>query len=189
MEFLADLWLPVVLAAVAVFLASSVMHMALPWHKSDYRQLPNESAVIAALRSHGVGPGQYMFPRPTSMKECSSPEMIEKFRQGPVGNMIVLPNGMPSMGKALFQWFVFCLFIGVIAAYVAWHALPAGAPYLSVFRIAGTTAFMAYGVSSVTDSIWKGLSWGTTTKFLIDGIVYALVTGGVFGWQWPGAGA
>ncbi|HZM00947.1 MAG TPA: hypothetical protein VFD43_11925 [Planctomycetota bacterium] len=189
MEFLAELWLPVVLAAVGVFLVSSVLHMVLPYHKSDFQQLPNEKAVLAALRSQGVAPGQYMFPKPASMKDCSSPEMLEKFKTGPVGNMVVLPTGLPSIGKSLLLWFLFSLLMGVFAAYVAWHALPAGTHYLTVYRITGTVAFVGYGFASVVDSIWKGVSWNTSLKFVFDGLLYALVTGGVFGWQWPAAGA
>lgn len=189
MQFLAELWLPIVLAGVAVFLASSVIHMMLPVHKSDFSQLPNEAKVLEALRSQGVGPGQYMFPKPASMKDCSSPEMLEKFKRGPVGSVIVLPTGVPSMGKALLQWFLFSLAVGVFVAYIAWHELVPGTPYLAVFRLTATVAFLAYGFSHMTDAIWKGVSWTTTLKFVFDGLVYGLVTGGVFGWQWPAAGA
>jgi len=189
MQFLADLWLPIVLAAVGVFLASSVIHMLLPLHRGDFSQLPNESRVLEALRMQGVGPGQYMFPRPASMKDCSSPEMLEKFKQGPVGSLIVLPKGVPNIGKSLLQWFVFSLAVGVFVAYIAWHELPLpGAPFAAVLRLTATVAFLAYGFSHPTDAIWKGVSWTTTLKFVFDGLVYGLVTGAVFGWQWPGAG-
>ncbi|HVQ27468.1 MAG TPA: hypothetical protein VMV01_19910 [Planctomycetota bacterium] len=188
MQFLVDLWLPIVLAGVGVFVASSVIHMALPIHKSDFSQLPNEPRVLEALRTQGVGPGQYMFPKPASMKDCSSPEMLEKFKRGPVGSLIVLPTGVPNIGKSLLQWFVFSLVVGVFVAYIAWHQLAPGAPYLAVFRLTATVAFLAYGFSHMTDAIWKGVSWTTTLKFVLDGLIYGLVTGGVFGWQWPAVG-
>ena len=187
MEFLTDLWLPILLSGVGVFVVSSVLHMGLQYHKNDYVQIPNETAVLAALRSNGVKPGQYMFPRPASgsMKECSSPEMLAKFKQGPVGSMIVLPDGMPSIGKSLLQWFLLSLAVGVFAAYVAGHSLSHGAPFAQVMRITGAVAFAGYALGNVTDSIWKGVSWSTTTKFLFDGLLYALTTGAIFAWKWP----
>jgi len=182
MEFLADLWLPIVLSAVFVFLVSSVLHMLVPLHKSDFEPLPNESEVLAAMREHGVGPGDYMFPHCDDMKALGSPEMLAKFEQGPVGNMTVLPPGPPAMGKALGQWFVYCLVISVFVAYVASFAVGAGADYMEVFRLTGTVAFLGYGVGAATNSIWKGVKWSSTWKFVFDGLLYALATAGTFGW-------
>ena len=44
MTFLAQLWMPIVLSAVLVFAASSLIHMVLKWHNADYRPLANEDA-------------------------------------------------------------------------------------------------------------------------------------------------
>lgn len=181
---LAALWLPILLSAVFVFIASSVIHMALPIHKGDYRKLPAEDQVLDSMREV-VPPGQYMFPGADSMKEMSSPQMVAKFERGPVGIMIVRAKGSMSMGKALGSWFVFCLVIGVCTAYVAGLVLPPGDG--RVFRIAATVATLCHAFSSVNDSIWKGLSWWTTLKFVFDGIVYGLVTGATFAWLWPAA--
>lgn len=184
MATLVALWLPILLSAVFVFVVSSVIHMALPIHKGDYGGMPQEDRVLDALRA-GVPPGQYRFPYASSMKEYGSPAMKAKFERGPVGSIVVL-RGM-NMGKALGQWFVFCLVIGVFVAYVTGLALPAGAEYMRVFRIAGTVAVIAHAFSSVNDSIWKGVSWSTTLKFAFDGVVYGLVTAGTFAWLWPAA--
>ena len=35
------LWLPILVSAVLVFVASSVIHMATPWHAGDYRSVPD----------------------------------------------------------------------------------------------------------------------------------------------------
>ena len=51
---LTALWLPIVLLAVIVLLASFVMHMLLKYHNGDYHQIPNEDRVLAALRAAGV---------------------------------------------------------------------------------------------------------------------------------------
>jgi hypothetical protein len=89
------------------------------------------------------------------------------------------------MGKYLTLWFIFCLVISFFVAYVSGRALNTGAAYLAVFRIAGTVAFLGYAASQATDSIWKGQAWSTTIKHMFDGLVYGLLTAGVFGWLWP----
>jgi len=185
MEFLTVLWLPILLSSVFVFIASSIIHMALPLHKGDLKQLPGEERLLASMRDQGVQPGDYMFPYPPSMKEMSSPEMMVKYRQGPVGTITVMPTAPPPIVKNLAQWFVYSLVVGVLVAYVAMHGLGRGAHYLQVFRITGTVAIIAHGVSYIPDSIWKGSGWGRTFRFVFDGIVYGLVTAATFGWLWP----
>ncbi len=184
---LTDLWLPILVAAVFVFVVSSVIHMALPIHRGDAKRLPQEDTVLDAMRRAGVGRGNYMFPHCGSMKEMGSPETIEKYRRGPVGSMIVLAAGPPAIGKALVQWFLLSLVIGVFVAYVGSLTLPAGSPSMMVFRVTGAVAMLGYGFGQVQDSIWKGLSWGVSLKFVFDGLVYGIATGAAFAWLWPGA--
>ena len=57
MSVVAALWLPILLSAVLVFVASSIIHMASPWHKSDYPKMPNEDGVMDALRPFAIPPG------------------------------------------------------------------------------------------------------------------------------------
>ena len=182
---LTALWMPIVVSAVVVFVASSVIHMALPYHKSDYKKLPNEEKVLEALRTAGVTPGTYHFPRCESHKDMKTPEHVAKLNQGPVGLMTVMPSGAPNMGKYLGTWFAYCLVISVFVAYVASRTLDAGTPYLAVFRIAGTVGFLSYGIAHAHASIWEGRAWSTTLKFFFDGLVYGSLTAGVFGWLWP----
>jgi len=179
------LWLPILLSAVIVFIASSIIHMALPWHKSDYQQAPNEDRVMDALRQFDIQPGDYMIPRCSSMQEMRSPEFAEKLKRGPVIVATVMPNGQSSMTQSLVLWFLYSVLVGLFAAYIAGRALPAGAPYLRVFQLAGTSAFLSYSVALWQMSIWYRRSWSTTIKSTVDGLVYALLTAGVFGWLWP----
>ncbi len=184
MGFLAALWLPIVLSAVIVFVVSSILHTVLTYHQSDCHQLPDEDKVLAGLRAAGVKPGYYHFPY-TTHKEMKNPAVVEKFKQGPCGMMTVLPSGTPNMAKYLIGWFVYCLVIGFFVAYISWHTMAAGTNYLVVFRVAGSVAFMAYGVGQLSNSIWKGQPWGMTIKEVIDGLIYGLLTAGTFGWLWP----
>ncbi len=187
MTTIVALWLPILVAAVLVFIASSIIHMAPLWHKGECPAVPDQDRLLDAMRPFGLKPGEYMLPRAGDMKAMKSPEFIEKLKRGPVVFMTVLPNGPVSMGKALGQWFVYCLIVGFLAAYVASRTLDAGAEYLAVFRIAGTTAFIAYAVALWQQSIWYSRPWSTTLKLTLDGIIYGLITGGAFGWLWPAA--
>jgi hypothetical protein len=185
MVYLSALWLPILLSAVVVFIASSIIHMVLGYHRSDYKKLPNEDKLLEAMRNAAVAPGNYAFPHAAGPKEMKTPEMMEKYKKGPVGFVTVMRSGPPAMGKYLLLWFIFCLVIGVFVAYVAGRALSAGAEYLTVFRIAGTVGFLGYAAACATDAIWKGQPWSTTLKSMFDGLVYGLLTAGVFGWLWP----
>lgn len=181
----ASLWVSMLVAAVLVFFVSAALHMFLPIHKGDYRKLSGEAELMAAMRPHNLSPGTYMFPRADSMKEMAAPDMLEKFKQGPVGILTVLPTGIPTMGKSLVQWFVYGVVISVFVAYLASMALaPAAAPML-VFRFTATAALLAYGVPHFHDAIWKGQPWLTTFKYLFDGVIYSLVIGCTFTLLWP----
>jgi hypothetical protein len=185
MTGLLTLWLPILLSSVIVFVVSSLIHMVTPWHNSDYPKLPNEDRVMDALRPFAIPPGDYMMPRASSRQEMRSPVFAEKFKRGPAMMFTVWPGGSMAIGKQLVQWFLFSAVIGCFAAYVAGRALPAGAPYLQVFRFAGVTAFLAYAGALWPMSIWYRRAWITTIKGSVDGVVYALVTAAIFGWLWP----
>jgi hypothetical protein len=184
MVSLTALWLPIVLSAVIVFIASSILHMLLPYHRSDYQRLPDEDKLLGVLRAAGLKRGQYVFPFCTR-KEMKSPAAIEKYKQGPVGMMTIFPSGPPAMPKFLGMWFVFCLIVGFFVAYLTGRTVAVGANYLVVFRVAGTAGFLAYGLGHLSNGIWKGQPWSSTLKEVIDGLVYGLLTAGAFGWLWP----
>jgi hypothetical protein len=179
------LWLPILLSAVLVFVVSSIVHMVLPHHRTDFKKLPNEDKLRAAIRAENVPPGDYLFPCPKDPKDMSSPEMQAKYKEGPIGVMTVLPTGAPAMGKQLVQWFVYCIVAGIGVAYLAGRTLGPAAEYLTVFRVAGTTAFYIYAGAQLINSIWMGRAWSTSVKNAFDGLLYALVTAGAFGWLWP----
>lgn len=182
---LIDLWLPILVSAVFVFIASSILHMVLPWHRSDYRKLPNEDKFMDAVRPMAVPPGDYMVPRPGSRDAMRSPEFMEKFKQGPVMVMTVMPGGSFSMGRNLVLWFVYLIVVSIFSAYVAGAALSRYAEYLEVFRFAGVAAFLSHSVAIWPFSIWYRRSWLTTLKATIDGLIFAGITAGTFGWLWP----
>jgi hypothetical protein len=182
-----SLWLPILLSAVAVFILSSVIHMFLKYHNSDYKGLPGEDKVMDDLRKAGIPAGDYMFPYCTENKERNSKEFQDKMKSGPSGVMTLFPTATNFMGASLAQWFIYSLIVGIFAAYVAGRALEPGAHYLSVFRFTGVTAFVSYSLALMQNSIWYKRNWTATFKSMFDGLIYALFTAGMFGWLWPAA--
>jgi hypothetical protein len=179
------LWLPILVSSVIVFVASSVIHMAPLWHKTDFPRMPMEAQVLDALRPLAIPPGDYFIPRASGMEEMKTQEFKDKMARGPVALLTVMPNGAISLTRNLVQWFVFLLVVGVFVAYITGRSLPIGTPYLRVFKSVAVTTFVAYSLALVELSIWYRRSWFMTLKSALDGVVYGLLTAGVFGWLWP----
>ena len=185
MVSLLALWLPILVAAVLVFVVSSIIHMALGYHAGDFKALPRQDDVQEALRRFQISPGDYLLPKPNSMKEMSSPEFKAKYGKGPSFIMTIFPQGQNWLGMQLVTWFLFAVVVGVFTGYVAGLTLPAGAPYMTVFRVTGTVAFMGYALALFQHSIWYQRRWTTTLISVGDGLIYGLLTAGAFGWLWP----
>ena len=171
MDVIFPLWLPIILSATAVFLASSIIHMVLPYHKSDFRKLPREDDIRDALSNSHIHKGEYMFPYAAESKERSSQEFKEKMNNGPVGILTVFPSGPFNMGSRLVMWFLYCVVVSICAAYIAGHALIPGAIFRSVFRFTGATAFIGYSLALVQDTIWYRKKLGNYFK-VFDGLIY-----------------
>ena len=179
------LWMPIVVSAVFVLIALAIIHGMLGWHKGDMTAVPGEAKVMETLRGLNVQPGDYRFPHGNTVAEMTTPEFVEKMKQGPVGIMSIWPSGEINMGKLFGLWFVYSLVIAVLAAYITGRTLGPGAPYLEVFRVSGTVTFCCYVVAHWQNWIWWGKSTRFTVTHSLDGIIYALLTGGTFGWLWP----
>jgi len=181
-----SLWMPILLSAVLVFIASAILHMMLPVHKSDWRKIEKEDEFLDKLRAIGITPGDYMVPCGGGYDAMKDPVFVEKYKRGPIALMTIVPGGT-GMGKSLALWFLFTILVGVFSAYLTGRAFGPGTPYLTVFRYVGTTAFLGYALALLHDSIWYHRKWSTTIKHQIDGLIYALLSAGVFGWLWPKA--
>ena len=185
MEFLAQLWMPILVSGVVVFILSAIVWTAMPHHKTEWQGLSAEDDVLSALGRASPSPGQYAFPFFRDPKERENPMVKGKLERGPVGYLTVVPNGTPAMGPMMLQSVVYNVVVAFLTAYVSWHALGAGADYLAVFRIVGAVSFLAYTMAAVPESIWFGRPWRSFALQVVDGLLYALFSAGVFGWLWP----
>ncbi len=179
------LWMPIAVSAVFVLIALFIIHGMLGWHKGDTRAVPGEAKAMEALRGLNVRPGEYRFPHGSTTAEMTTPEFIEKMKEGPVGTMTIWANGEINMGRMIGQWFVYSLFVGLLVAYLTGHTRGPGAPRIEVFRVSGAVAFCCYVVAHWQNWIWWGRSTRFTATHSLDGIIYALITGATFAWLWP----
>jgi len=179
------LWLPILAATFLVFLASNVVWMVLPHHRSDTRRLPDETPTLELLGRQSLNPGVYRFPWADSMKQMGEPGFVDKLKQGPVGFLTITPSGPFNMGKAMGGWIAYLIVIELLVAYVAGRTLGEGTPSLAVLRLVGTVAFLGFSGSHVPDAIWWGKPWRNVWKEVADGVLYGLLTAGAFAWLWP----
>ncbi|MDQ7048577.1 MAG: hypothetical protein Q9M92_03205 [Enterobacterales bacterium] len=179
-----SLWLPILLSAIAVFVASSIIHMLLGYHRGSYHKIPDEDTFLAKLQALELSAGEYMYPYAGDSAALNTQEFQDKMKNGPSGMLIAYPKGGYSMLKNLSWWFIYSLIVGCFTAYIAGIALPSDASYLKVMQLVGAVAFSGYGLALIQQSVWFSRPWSTTFKFLFDALIYGLVTGGVFGWLW-----
>jgi len=186
MNVLLSLWLPILLSAVVVFVISSLIHMVIKWHASDYNGFSNEDAVRAAVRAGNPAPGRYVIPYCKDMKETGSEAMVRKYQEGPIAHVILGPNGAPQMGKYLATWFLWTLVVAIVAAFIASQIFflePNRAR--AAAKLVGAITFIAHGFGTVTESIWGMRPWSSSVKYLLDAGLYAVGAGLVFFWLWP----
>jgi len=183
-ETLIGLWLPIVVSAVLVFVASSLIWMVLGADKWHVRGLADEEAVRDVLLKQGVAPGMYSIPYGTESSR-KEPAWREKVAKGPVAVLTVRRPGLPKMGAFLGSWFLYLLLVSYLVALVCGHTLARGTSFARAFHVAGAVAFAAYSLSQIPNAIWWGRPWRSALKEVGDGIVYALLTAATFGWLWP----
>ncbi|MBL8890064.1 MAG: hypothetical protein JNL67_08805 [Planctomycetaceae bacterium] len=180
MEFLLQLWLPILITGVVLFFASFVAWTVLPHHESDFSPLPNEDKLMEAIKLQNVAPGAYMFPYMTHA-QAKDPEKISKYTSGPRGNVFVWD--MPNMGKNLLRTLVYFLLIAAITAYISWEALQGQTvTFLKAFQIVGAIGVLTFASSGQLNAIWFPRR---TLMDFVDGIVYGVLMGLVFGLCWP----
>lgn len=181
----AQLLLPLIAAAVLVFVASSLIHMVFKWHNPDYQKLGNEDEVMAAIRKGMSGGGQYAIPHCMDMKQMQTPEMQKKLEDGPTGFIVVRGPGKPGVGKPLALWFALTLLVSGVAGCILATTLGPGAARGQVLHIAGLISFAAFAVGSVSDAIWFARPWRAVGKDLLDAVIYAGIIGGTYAVLWP----
>ncbi len=183
MTFFAQLWIPIVVSAVAVFAVSAITHMAIPARQAEWAHLPKESALQEVLR--GAKPGLYGFPMPAEPSQRGRREAMQRWAEGPSGWLSLVPPGPINMGRNLGLSLLLNLFVSTLAAYAAFHAMGAAPSPRTVFRVVGTVGFLAYGIGAVYEGIWYWKPWRSLAYTVADAVLYCLAMGWIFDYLWP----
>jgi hypothetical protein len=176
------LLLPIGLCTVALFFASFLSWMVFPFHRRDWVKLQEQERVLALLREIGAQPGSYMLPGVDHPAEMQSEAHQALLKQGPISVLTIFP-GM-SMGRNLGLTIVYFFVVSVCLAYLARLGLPLGAKFIDVFRFVSTASVMTFLAGIVCHSIWFRCR---IVGHVIESLIYAAITGAIFGALWPGA--
>lgn len=177
---LVDLWLPILLSSVGIYVFSSLAWMVLPHHRPDFQKLEKEDEVMDFVRGLGVTEGNFMFPYCGNPKEMNSEEFNKKWETGPRGHLCVFPDC--SMGGNMAKTYAVWLLSVFSIAYLATMGITDQAAPLLVFRFFATASLLTYFVAVVPGSIWYR---SRIKGHLIDAIACSLIVGAIFAWQWP----
>lgn len=193
MDFLTHLWLPILASAAAVWVASALAWMLIGHHKGDWQEVPNEDEFIATIKRMGIPPGSYGFPEFRKCEGLSKEEKQAKWdemQKSPIGILRVW--GTISMGRSMLLTFVVYLVASVLIGYLGWSAFPHGSAaggtrpeFAKVMQVLGTAGILTYCFAGLPGDIWFQKSRREMTTALIDGVIFGLITGAVFGWLWP----
>lgn len=187
MDILLPLWLPILLSAAAVWFVSIIASMALPHHKGDFRALPDEDGFMDDLRKRGIKPGNYIYPDFRSREAMNSEKTQKALNEGPVGHLHVWKTPL-TMADKMIATFIVYLVVSTAIAYltrVALPSAPAPTPFAKVFQVAATAGVLAYCFSHIPNALWWGTYKRTIVANVIDGVLYAAITGAIFAWLWP----
>ena len=185
MSTISQLWLPILVTAALIFVASSLIHMVFKWHNSSYQGFANEDAVRAAIGASAPLPGQYILPHCLDMKAMQSDAMQRKFIEGPIAFVTLRKNGPPTMGSSLAFWFLYCVVIAAIAGAIAAYAFGMNASPNRTGHIVGAVCLLAFSGGSIQQGIWMGKPWNSVAKEVLDGFIYACIAAATFTWLWP----
>jgi hypothetical protein len=177
---LLSLWLPILLAGVALLFASFLSWMVVQPHKDDWKKLVKKDQIIQAVRDGEVPIGSFMFPGCGSAEEMKSPEYAKKGEAGPCGILTIYPT--VNMGRHLALTFLYFLTVNFCLSYLATLALPPGAEFLAVFRFVSTAGLLMYLAAMVRHAIWfRNRIVGQVIESLAD----ASISGANFAALWP----
>jgi hypothetical protein len=179
---LLSLWLPILLAGVALFFASFLSWMVVQLHQGDWKKLAKEDQIMQAVRDSEVPIGSFLFPGCGSGEEMKSPEYAQKRETGPCGTLTIDPQ--VNRGRNLALTVLYFLVVNFCLRALATLALQPGAGFMPVFRFVSTAGLLTYLAAMVQHAIWFH---NRIVGHVIESIAYAAISGAIFAALWPTA--
>jgi mannitol-specific phosphotransferase system IIBC component len=180
MTFFFALWLPILVSAVVLFIASSIAWTVLTHHFHDHNKLPNEEEFMAQVRSMELPNATYIFPLYLSHKDAQNPDNVKRYNDGPRG--VIMLWDVPNIGRNLGLTFLYFFIIATVTAYIGWASMGPGVGFLKAFQVIGAIGVLVFASSGQLNAIW--FPRRTLNDFL-DGVVFGVLMGLVFGLLWP----
>lgn len=151
-----------ILGGVVMFIWTSIAHMMLPLGETGIKEIPNESAVVAAMQSNmGDKTGLYIFPGPGVGENATRHEKQEAMKKA-MDKLATEPSGILMYNSA--RPFTFARYLGIEFGTEVVEAI------LAVFLLAQTS------ISSFS---------GRVGFVLTAGILAAIATN-ISYWNWYG---
>lgn len=176
-----ELWLPILLAGVATHIASTIAWTVLPHHKPEWKGLgDDEDGLQDWIAGREIPAGQYLFPFASGMKEADCDAIKEK--QQKCRGMLLLYQRPVNMGAAIGKTLAFFLVAAFMIGYLAAFSVPSGASFWHVFRFVSTAGILTHCFARFPHVFWFPEKIAMS---LLDGVVYSLITAGVFAALWP----
>jgi len=185
MDMLLELWLPIVLSAIALFFASFLAWTVLPHHKPDWKKIPDEASFMEKIKAMNIPPGMYIFPM-VKAEEMKDPEKKRLLEGGCQGTLNLWP-GPPNMGVNMALTVLYFLLVSLFVGYLAAFSVEPGEEFARVFQIVATTGVLAFCAGGVLNDIWFRKTPRAMLMNFVDGVAYAAILGVIFALLWPGA--
>ncbi len=175
-----------ILGGILVFNWGYVAHMVLPLGEMACHQIPDEAAVISTVRTTIKEPGFYLFPGIETSKHPSESEMQawqEKAKKGPVGVLIVRPQGGEGMTPLTLGTEFGTNIVSALLAALVLSQVRAGASYWT--RVGLVTLMGLFAFVTVIVPYWNWYSFPAdfvtseviehTVGWLLAGLVMAAI--------------
>lgn len=183
-----------ILGAVAMFIWTSIAHMALPLGEAGISEIPNEQAVLAAMQSNiGEKSGLYFFPGlgvgPNATRQEKNEAMKQeaaKMASGPSGLLIYNYARPFAFAKALTIEFGTELVEAILVVFLlAQTTIASFVGRVGFVLVAGILATIATNVSYWN---WYGFPWLYTVSYMLTQIIGFLCIGIVAAFVLPKRG-
>lgn len=176
-----SLWMPIVGSGFATHFASTLAWTVLPHHKPEIKSLGDkEEQFTDWIACKEIEPGQYVFPYCEDMKQTETE--LFKQKQGKCSGELRVWARPVNMLAAMVKTLGFFLFAAFMIGYVCAYTLTPYTDKGDVFRIVLVLGIMTHCFAIFPRVFWFPRSYATS---LVDGVVYALLTAGIFYALWP----
>jgi hypothetical protein len=171
------------LGGLAVFVWGFISWAALPWHNATMPNLPNEEAVVEALRNNIAATGVYQFPGMPA-NEADSKAWAEKYQRGPFGVLIYTAQGTNPMS---LKPFIGGLILNFITAMLVAYLLSLTGNNLAGFGqrllFVALIGIFAALVSHISLWNWMFIPTGYSLVMAVDLVIAWVLAGLVIAWR------